>query len=84
LINYLQPFQVQTKAVWLGCYNHLQKINIEEFIVAAEGSGLLPNGKKTDAESAAAMWEEANCNLWQQQIILRHLAFYFGQRLTVP
>jgi hypothetical protein len=37
-----------------------------------------------DAESAVAMWEEANCNLSQQQTILRHLAFHFGWRLTVP
>jgi hypothetical protein len=35
----------------------------EEFIAAAEGCGLLLNGEKMDAESAVAMWEEANCNL---------------------
>lgn len=65
----------------------LAKTNIEEFIVAAEGSGLLLNGKTMNVESAAVVWEEAeegSCNLGQQQIILRHLVFYFGQRFTVP
>lgn len=56
----------------------------EEFISAAEAAGLLLNGKVMDAESAAAMWEEANINTWQQRTILRHLACYFGRRLTVP
>ena len=56
----------------------------EEFISAAEAAGLLLNGKVMDAESAAAMWEEANINTRQQRTILRHLACYFGRRLTVP
>jgi len=62
----------------------LTKLRNEEFIVAAEAAGLLLNGKTMDAESSAAMWEEANKNFRQQRIILRHLACYFGRRLTVP
>jgi hypothetical protein len=56
----------------------LTKLRSEEFIVAAEAAGLLLNGKTMDAESSAAMWEEANINCRQQRIILRHLACYFG------
>ena len=62
----------------------LTKLRNEEFIVAAEAAGLLLNGKTMDAESSTAMWEEANINCRQQRIILRHLACYFGRRLTVP
>jgi len=60
----------------------LTKLRNEEFIVAAEAAGLLLNGKTMDAESSTA--EEANKNFRQQRIILRHLACYFGRRLTVP
>jgi hypothetical protein len=56
----------------------LTKLHNEEFITAAEAAGLLLNGKVMDAESAAAMWEEANINCQQQRTILRHLACYFG------
>ena len=56
----------------------IAKTHNEQFIIAAEGAGLLLNGKKMDAESAVAMWEEANCNLQQQRIILRHLSNHFG------
>jgi hypothetical protein len=37
-----------------------------------------------DAESAAAMWQEANCPIRTQRIILRHLFNHFGRRITVP
>jgi hypothetical protein len=68
--------------IWL--LTSLTKLRNEEFIVAAEAAGLLLNGKTMDAESSTAMWEEANINCRQQRIILRHLACYFGRRLTVP
>jgi hypothetical protein len=32
----------------------------------------LLNGKKMDVESVVAMWEEANCNLQQQWVILTY------------
>ena len=54
----------ETSLAWL--LKSLAKVNNEDFIVAAEGAGLLLNGKVMDAESAVAMWEEANCNLSQQ------------------
>jgi hypothetical protein len=38
----------------------------EEFVSAEQGCGLVLNSKKMDAESAVAMWEEANYNLQQQ------------------
>jgi hypothetical protein len=44
---------------------------------------LLTN-KEMDASSAAATWEESNCPLQVQQIILRHLKASFGRRITVP
>jgi hypothetical protein len=50
----------------------IAETNNEEFVSAADGCGLLLNGKKNFAESAAAMWEEANLNLRQQRIILRY------------
>jgi hypothetical protein len=40
----------------------LTKLRNEEFIAAAEAAGLLLNDKLMDAESSAAMWEEANIN----------------------
>jgi hypothetical protein len=72
----------ETSLTWL--LKSLTKLQNEEFITAAEAAGLLLNGKVMDAESAAAMWEEANINCRQQRTILRHLACYFGRRLTVP
>jgi hypothetical protein len=62
----------------------ISELHNEDFVSAAEGAGLLLRGKEMDAESAVAMWEEANCNLRQQRIILRHLSNHFGRRLTVP
>jgi hypothetical protein len=46
--------------------------------------GLVLSGKVMDAELAWAMWEEANVALHPQRIILRHLASFFGRRITVP
>jgi hypothetical protein len=37
-----------------------------------------------DAESAAAMWQEANCPIRTQRIILRYLFHFFGRRITFP
>ncbi len=48
----------------------LTKVFNEEFIIAAEGAGLLLNGKVMDAEAATAMWEVANINCRQQRLIL--------------
>jgi hypothetical protein len=56
----------------------------ESFVGAGTNLGLLLQSKGMDAESACAMWEEANVQLWGQQIILRHLANFFGCCLTVP
>jgi hypothetical protein len=52
----------ETSLRWL--LNSLSKLHNEEFITAAEEAGLSLNGKVIDAESAAAMWEEANINCW--------------------
>jgi hypothetical protein len=46
--------------------------------------GLLLAPKVMDAESACAMWEEANCPVRAQRIILRHLKHFFGRPITVP
>ncbi len=37
-----------------------------------------------DAETACAIWEEANCTYKSQRGILRHLWNFFGCRITVP
>jgi hypothetical protein len=67
----------ETSLSWL--LMSLSKLCNEEFITAAEEAGLLLNGKVMDAESATAMWEEANINCRQQHTIFRHLACYFGR-----
>jgi hypothetical protein len=51
--------------------------------VASE-AGLLLTRKEMDAASAAAMWEESNCPLRAQRIILQHLKAFVGRRITVP
>jgi len=56
----------------------------DTFVSVCHSLGLILNGKKMDAESAAAMWEAANVNLKQQRIILKYMSVYFGRRLTVP
>jgi len=55
----------ETSLRWL--LNSLSKLHNEEFITAAEEAGLSLNGKVIDAESAAAMWEEANINCWYKR-----------------
>jgi hypothetical protein len=56
----------------------------EQFTAVAVQLGLLLAPKVMDAESACAMWEEANCPVRAQRIILRHLKHFFGRRITVP
>ncbi len=55
-----------------------------KFIEVAVHLGLLLPSKVMDAESACAMWEEANCPYKSQRVILRHLKNFFGRRITVP
>jgi hypothetical protein len=52
----------ETSLRWL--LSSLSKLHNGEFTTAAEEAGLLLNGKVIDAESAAAMSEEANINCW--------------------
>jgi len=54
------------------------------FVHVASAAGILLTRKEMDAASAAAMWEESNCPLRAQRIILRHLKAFFGRRITVP
>jgi hypothetical protein len=69
---------LQWLLTYIGCnYNDI-------FVNVCDSLGLLLNGKKMDAESAAAMWEAANVNINQQRTILKYMAAYFGRRLTVP
>ena len=56
----------------------------DSFANVASDLGVLLHSKEMDAESAAAMWEESNVALRGQRIILHHLAFCFGRRLTAP
>jgi hypothetical protein len=56
----------------------------DSFTAVACKLGLLIAPKVMDAESACAMWEEANCPVRVQRIILQHLAMFFGRRITVP
>jgi len=37
-----------------------------------------------DAETAAAMWKEANVPVRAQRIVLQHIKKAFGRRITVP
>jgi len=54
------------------------------FVHVASDAGILLTRKAIDAASAAVMWEESNCLLRAQRIILRHLKAFFGRRITVP
>jgi ribosomal protein L35AE/L33A len=74
--------QQNEAAEWL--LQHLGENYHDCFIHAAESLGVLLTSKKMDAYSACAMWEEANVPLRAQRVILRHLANFFGQRITVP
>ncbi len=55
----------------------------EEFVIAAEGCGLLLNGGKWILSLQWPCGRKPTFNLWQEQIILRHLSNHFGQKLTV-
>lgn len=69
-------------AEWILSY--LGKRFEDTFTEVAVHLGLLLPPKIMDAESACAMWEEANCPYKSQRIILRHLKCFFGRRITVP
>jgi hypothetical protein len=69
-------------AEWIMTY--LGKRYDEKFTEVAVHLGLLLPPKIMDAESACAMWEEANCTYKSQRVILRHLKCFFGRRITVP
>jgi hypothetical protein len=72
----------ESTAMYLLTY--LGKNYEDAFAFAATKLGLLLKPKKMDAEAAAAMWQEANCPVRAQRIILRHLFNFFGRRITVP
>jgi hypothetical protein len=63
---------------------HLGSKYSDAFALVASRLGLLLCSKKLDAESAAAMWQEANCPIRTQRIILRYLFHFFGRRITFP
>jgi len=69
-------------AEWM--MNYLGKRYEDKFTEVAVQLGLLLPPKIMDAESASAMWEEANCTYKSQHIILQHLKCFFGRRITVP
>jgi len=56
----------------------------DAFVHVASEAGLLLTNKEMDAAFAAAMWEESNCPLCAQRIILRHLKTILGRRITAP
>jgi hypothetical protein len=56
----------------------------EKFAKVAVHISLLLPSKVMDAETACAIWEEANCTYKSQRGILRHLWNFFGCRITVP
>merc|ERR1712032_707330 len=56
----------------------------DEFVSVAENLGYPLISHKMPAETAAAMWQEANTTMAQQEIILRYLSNEFGTRLVVP
>ena len=63
---------------------HLGSKYSDTFALVASRLGLLLCLKKMDAESAAAMRQEANCPIRTQRIILHHLFHFFCRRITVP
>jgi hypothetical protein len=70
---------VNLAAEWVAKY--IGEDYSESFIGAGTNLGLLLQSNVMDAESACAMWEEANVPLRGQRIILRHLANFFGHLL---
>jgi hypothetical protein len=69
-------------AGWI--FHLLGKKYEEKFAEVAVHIGLLLPSKVMDAETACAMWEEANCTYKSQRVILRHLRNFFGCCITVP
>jgi hypothetical protein len=82
LLQSLGP-NVEESTKWLlgALANKSDKLYEE---VAREKGFITARTKKMDAHSAAAMWEDAKVSLHQQRKINRHMASYFGARLTVP
>jgi hypothetical protein len=74
--------KVEEGVTWLLQY--LGKAYSDCFTAVACKLGLLLAPKVMDAKSACAMWEEANCPIRAQRIILRHLAQFVGQCITAP
>jgi hypothetical protein len=72
----------EVAARWL--MQHLGYCYNDCFAEVACKLGLLLPPKVMDAETAAAMWEEANVPVRAQRIILRHIKEAFGRRITVP
>jgi hypothetical protein len=72
----------EVAARWL--MQHLGYCYNDCFVEVACKLGLLLPPKEMDAETAAAMWEEANVPVRAQRIILRHIKKAFGRRITVP
>ena len=74
--------KVEEGVAWI--LHYLGEAYSDSFTTVACDLGLLLVPKVMDAESACAMWEEANCPIRAQRIILRHLSLFFGRRITVP
>jgi hypothetical protein len=72
----------EVAARWL--MQHLGYCYNDCFADVAFKLGLLLPPKEMDAETAAAMWEEANVPVRAQQIILCHMKKAFGRSTTVP
>jgi len=81
-LNAAEEVEVEEGVTWLLRY--LGEKYSDLFTAVAVQLGLLLAPKVMDAESACAMWEEANCPVRAQRIILRHLKHFFGRRITVP
>ena len=82
LLNSGREEKVEEGVTWLLQY--LGKAYSDSFTAVACKLGLLLAPKVMDAKSSCAMWEEANCPIRAQRIILRHLAQFVGQCITVP
>jgi hypothetical protein len=74
--------KVEEGVAWI--LHYLGEAYSDSFTTVACDLGLLLAPKVMDAESACAMWEEANCPIRAQRIILRHLSLFFGRRIMVP
>ncbi len=75
--------QIERGAAWI--LHYLGEAFNDSFTKVACDLGLLLAPKVMDAESACAMWEEENCPLRAQRIILHHLTLFFERRcITAP